>query len=546
MIVVKGYYPSNQMFSDYMDDSSRRVALPENGYFPREKTFIIEILEGSIHFRNHRQSVEQKECRAADIVFSETATQGMGEQDIRINYSYSSDRLHIAEFPTKEQAEEILSEKTFDDFQQMYDFIDSLVVKNTEVDIPVNRIGTYIVSVKAYDAYNNTFASTSDDFIEVKAASPSIDIIVNQGKSDNSIEFYKENITSDSPLVAKLTNEEKHEVNAKMDITPLFPKTYKIYSASHNTEENEIVYDNISYAIDTPKKDERIILTNMTEQVYDVLTEDNTLRFRMKNGNPEKQNIFNEGGTVSICAWSENMKSVLSVVKDVNVISCEAPNHHRSDIIYPDGYIIVDKDTITSSEISEYIKKPSSDVTLYIIDTTEVDITDKCEDIITGEIKDVSTGTVTRLSFIPVEREDADNFKPDTMIKMRVEYADPLLNVSKMLVNESAYRIMEITDDIREALGINYGEYGYVINGHINICNVKKFHSRDIFDKTVENDETHRKRYIPPVMKTTMRPLHDEPVEYELIVTEDGVESMYVYQDYKFYGQKTTVKYDDG
>jgi hypothetical protein len=43
-----------------------------------------------------------------------------------------------------------------------------------------------------------------------------------------------------------------------------------------------------------------------------------------------------------------------------------------------------------------------------------------------------------------------------------------------------------------------------------------------------------------------MKPLHESAVEYSLDVTKDADETLYVYNDYKFYGQKTVVDYDDG
>ena len=49
-----------------------------------------------------------------------------------------------------------------------------------------------------------------------------------------------------------------------------------------------------------------------------------------------------------------------------------------------------------------------------------------------------------------------------------------------------------------------------------------------------------------PKLKIVIEPLHSSAVEYELRVTKDADETLYIYQDYRFYGQKTTVQYDDG
>ena len=57
--------------------------------------------------------------------------------------------------------------------------LDQLAKPAGDVDVPVNRLGTYEVQVKAFDAYNNTFFNKSDDTVTVRTEMPSIDIIVN-------------------------------------------------------------------------------------------------------------------------------------------------------------------------------------------------------------------------------------------------------------------------------------------------------------------------------------------------------------------------------
>lgn len=42
--------------------------------------------------------------------------------------------------------------------------------------------------------------------------------------------------------------------------------------------------------------------------------------------------------------------------------------------------------------------------------------------------------------------------------------------------------------------------------------------------------------YYMPELKVVMSPLHSSAVEYELRVTKDADETLYIYQDYRFYG----------
>jgi len=73
-------------------------------------------------------------------------------------------------------------------------------------------------------------------------------------------------------------------------------------------------------------------------------------------------------------------------------------------------------------------------------------------------------------------------------------------------------------------------------------------YDKDLTDELNENDKARNKQmaYSIDNLRITLRPLHSSAVEYELRVTEDADETLYVYNDFKFYGQKTEVKYDDG
>ena len=140
--------------------------------------YVVEILEGSIRFRNHSSDSPACECTAAEIIFEEASTDGMGEQEIRINYRYDSERRPIYEADPNTIKTE-LDDKWFNSYKEFYEMLDQLAKPTGDVDVPVNRLGTYEVQVKAFDAYNNTFFNKSDDTVTVRTEMPSIDIIVN-------------------------------------------------------------------------------------------------------------------------------------------------------------------------------------------------------------------------------------------------------------------------------------------------------------------------------------------------------------------------------
>jgi len=154
---------------------------------------------------------------------------------------------------------------------------------------------------------------------------PSIEILVNQEGSNNTDDFFVGNVSYKSPdeydheHVRLLTSGEIDNVSTAIKTLPEFPEEYRIYSATHETSTNVIVYDNISYALDTPKEGDRLILTNMTEGAYSVWKSGNYVHIGMKSSNPRKQQIYNKNGTVTLCVWDENTKTILAETEDVTV-----------------------------------------------------------------------------------------------------------------------------------------------------------------------------------------------------------------------------------
>jgi len=77
-----------------------------------------------------------------------------------------------------------------------------------------------------------------------------------------------------------------------------YPKSYPIYNIDYNLENDFIEFDNISYAIDTPKNNNIIIFNTMNERCIDVSEGDGLLRLMMLDENPNK--IFLYANTSNI------------------------------------------------------------------------------------------------------------------------------------------------------------------------------------------------------------------------------------------------------
>ena len=133
------------MSGDYVNHKDFRAAY-EN-YFPRKHKFILEIFEGTMKFRNHHDATQLKHCMGADVIFGD-ATVEEGEQPVFINFKWQSDRMPIYEIDTSSMLDKLES-TPFENFQEVQDCIidPNYLTTNTEVDIPVNRLGDYWVSV---------------------------------------------------------------------------------------------------------------------------------------------------------------------------------------------------------------------------------------------------------------------------------------------------------------------------------------------------------------------------------------------------------------
>ena len=173
MMMFKGYSPTNQMRSELQN--AEHTAIDS---FDKDTEYILEIFEGRILFNNHHNPENEAECESAVIIIAEPEQMPPDEQDIYLKYTYESERKPIYTFDTKAFKTQTQG-KTFKTIGDVYTKADDFITLNTEVNVPVNRLANYSVTVKAYDAYNNTFVNKSDDLCSVTVERPGIEVIVN-------------------------------------------------------------------------------------------------------------------------------------------------------------------------------------------------------------------------------------------------------------------------------------------------------------------------------------------------------------------------------
>lgn len=146
---------------------------------------------------------------------------------------------------------------------------------NKTMVITVNRLGDYRLTAKTYDRYNNMFTNVYDNVYPIKADSFDINFYTHTTSSDNDREFYAHNTFG-----APLTKGDLEELEKYDSPKPIFPRNYTIYDIDYDSKAHTLEFDNLSYAIDTPKNNYYLILDNYTEQVD---------KLSAKNGEDDKR-----------------------------------------------------------------------------------------------------------------------------------------------------------------------------------------------------------------------------------------------------------------
>ena len=91
-----------------------------------------------------------------------------------------------------------------------------------------------------------------------------------------------------------LLNVEDKELLTSMYDIPKAPMSYRIYDIQHDFENNTILYDNITYAIDTPKNNDYLIISNLSEICTKISGLENYTYLYMLDENPDRMDVFSD------------------------------------------------------------------------------------------------------------------------------------------------------------------------------------------------------------------------------------------------------------
>ena len=490
--------------------------------------YILEIIEGRILFRNKQSDLNINNGKAygCELEFGEELESS--EQPINVNYTYMSDRVPIYTIDSSS----LKNAETQDD-------IEKCVHTNKYVDVSVNRLGNYTVSVNAYDYYNNIFVNQSDDITTVTTKPISLDIILNESELVNNKDFYHYNakgIYMNTSDTSKLFNDISTNGNY-----PIYPQTYRIYDIDPIVDSpNTIEYDNISYAIDTPKPGDFIIFNNFTEQVLNITKTNDIYKFTLVDESPNRE-ILQNSSHVGLCIYDCIQKDIL-----VDIYPFEVKKFYTFDSSYyrfdvNNSYIEV-KDAsnmLNASAFKDIYEKSiessvnssinssaffTNSINAYVYTANEY-VFDSSDDIILD--------TSNLLSYIHTSNKK-QYFMKNQVIK--ICYADETVihndYTDKAIDNETAYRIINVNQNEDKT-------FTYTINGLIDL---DKFNNKLYHNNACRTMSDGGKLITKNPYKLKMCPAHLRAAQYVLRVNGYGEEFTSRYN--KGVVQRTTVTYD--
>ena len=520
MFIIHGYKFSNVDISTYYDyDTSvtAPVLINENDYYNLQDAscdFILEILKGDMLFK----SIDGCGCQisfSTDLIKNSSNSTYVNEQLIEPTYTYHSDRMPFVNFDSSMLVSQIECSEELNDINiqliqninneyqntcniiQLYlnnnqgiayndastfsssigyisdvsAFIDAVInsrrneilnssfneiIKdnytfNRTIDTSVTRLGNYDVIVRAFDKYNNIFTSKYDNTADVVAAPIPIDTFAYNDYSHNDENFYRFNKHGELKSI-----DDTSLLLSECDTSIKYPKTYHIYDIDYNTERDYVEFDNISYAIDTPKNNDYVIFDTLNERCINSSLVDGSIRLSMLDENPNKiglyANVFSgDKKQLSLFAYDSLSKEIFTIAENLQIVESLLINQNNDTNYESDSYIIVNSgDEATNSSINDLLLNCFDNYKVCVLNTTEYKIISESS----------STGNIIYnydncQSVISINANQV--FNNEDVVKIR--YCMDVSTSENKIINETAYRIINVNKNVIT------NSYEYTLNG---------------------------------------------------------------------------------
>ena len=249
-------------------------------------------------------------------------------------------------------------------WDNLTNFIDNKLERNRVTTIEVNHIGEYKGEVKAFDSYNNIYqkttkrtASVYKDNADIIVGTPynhsnSPEDLENNTKGLPITEIYDYNKFSPKDIKDKtlINNKEYlnylnytnflHKEYTHLDnLRPIFPRKHRRNDIKviKDMDKYKLAYPNSLYNILEVKNNDYMLLSNITENVVDIIinTEDDdeaNITFYMNTVNPQAHEVYMQGNKLNLYIFDSNKLNVIGCLYNMNVIGYNAASEYTEDI----------------------------------------------------------------------------------------------------------------------------------------------------------------------------------------------------------------------
>lgn len=537
--------------------------------------FILEIHQGRMLFRNKNSDLNTSSGKAFGAEVNFNTESESNEQQIFVDYTYRTERTPIYTFDIDK-----LKNKT----NISEDDLVKCVSTYRDVSINVNRLGNYSISVNAFDSFNNIFVNNSDDIITLSAKPIEIDTIINSKSCKNSTDFYEENTYGD-----KLSENEVKELLQDISINssiPIQPQNYRIYDIDPMLDtSNMIEYNNISYAIDTPRDGNFIVFNNFTEKVLNIEAQSEGIyKLKLLDENPNSFSL-KLANDIGLCIYDNQQRSIVSDIYPLQIIDrklddlstekkyytynnayikvCEyedtisgsdagdlSTNLHELSLRCTENTSIYDSSTYFTNRYSAYVYN----ATEYVISSDNESTLELSEDMTTlyrlysGKSNKILILVDYNTQTSKFYSEGTQYFYKDQVVKVCFTNDASIHNqyTNNSIDNETSYRIISVKNlyssgDIIEPTNNLTDTYEYTVDGIIDLqkLNNKLYHSQSEY--IMENN------YIGPLKvsntyKIKVCPVSLRATQYILRISGFGEEVISRYNNSNI--MKTQVQYE--
>ena len=392
---------------------------------------------------------------------------------------------------------------------------DQCFIFHKDKKFTVNHLGEYSLVVKGVDGYNAPFASKCNTTAKVVGKAPSI--LMLDSNENNRI----------GTVITK---------DLKLGEDPTLWPSYRRNVIKVSSDESSFDYADWSYILDTPKKDDFLKLSNLTERVNKIITNDPTIsnsqiKIVLNDENPKAQNLFYKGALVKMFFIDRNTNELVDADEQIAgpyIVSSYQDTPLVDEEEGDNNYIVLD----FSSNYEEF--RGISQDTVADINSKKIDCYAGIVSRIEISSDNIENDYVAKTSKIKIHNTSNFNnlaFKPNQCIK--IEFAqmtyvgdtpsatnpeDKQEIVTERYTSGTTYRIKEAWYD-----SATFNEV-YVIDGIINTdLLVPGFYNNNVYNYLSDTPKENIKN-VPYKIRCTLAPAHTTYTSYIVQASEDARE----------------------